>query len=76
MKRSAPIPVSFKLAGVLLALASGLASAQTTPAVIFDMGGKFDKSFNEAAYRGVERWKAETKGKYLEFEISNETQLV
>ena len=76
MKRSAPIPVSFKLAGVLLALASGLASAQTTPAVIFDMGGKFDKSFNEAAYRGVERWKAETKGKYLEFEISNETQRV
>jgi basic membrane protein A len=67
---------SFKLAGLVLALSSGLAMAQTTPAVIFDMGGKFDKSFNEAAYRGVERWKAETKGKYLEFEISNETQRV
>jgi basic membrane protein A len=65
------------LAGAALALAaSSAAIAQATPAVIFDMGGKFDKSFNESAYRGVERWKAETGGKYLEFEISNETQRV
>jgi basic membrane protein A and related proteins len=52
------------------------ALAQATPAVIFDMGGKFDKSFNEAAYRGVERWKQETGKTYLEFEISNDTQRV
>ena len=34
-------------------LASGAAPAlqDFTPAVIFDMGGKFDKSFNEAAYQ-------------------------
>ncbi|MBB3292683.1 basic membrane protein A [Mitsuaria sp. BK045] len=63
-------------AGLVLALATGAAAAQTTPAVIFDMGGKFDKSFNEAAYRGVEQWKKDTGGKYLEFEISNETQRV
>ena len=63
-------------AGLALAVASGAAAAQTTPAVIFDMGGKFDKSFNEAAYRGVEQWKKDTGGKYLEFEISNETQRV
>lgn len=44
------------------------------PAVIFDMGGKFDKSFNEAAYNGMERWKKETGKEYLEFEIANETQ--
>ncbi|MCV2353893.1 BMP family ABC transporter substrate-binding protein [Paucibacter sp. B2R-40] len=50
--------------------------AQSKPAVIFDMGGKFDKSFNESAYRGVERWKAETGKPYLEFEISNDTQRV
>ena len=54
-------------------LAATPARAQQ-PAVIFDMGGKFDKSFNEAAYRGVERWKAETGKNYLEFEISNDTQ--
>ena len=52
------------------------AQAQTKPAVIFDMGGKFDKSFNESAYRGVERWKKETGKPYLEFEISNDTQRV
>ena len=44
------------------------------PAIIFDLGGKFDKSFNEAAYRGMEKWKKEFGKKYLEFEISNESQ--
>jgi len=60
-----------------LSLAVLPAAAQATqPAVIFDMGGKFDKSFNESAYRGVERWKQETGKTYLEFEISNDTQRV
>jgi basic membrane protein A len=49
-------------------------SAWAEPAVVYDMGGKFDKSFNEAAYNGIERWKKETGKPYLEFEISNETQ--
>src|SRR5690606_19262605 len=53
----------------------GTAHAQDfTPAVIFDMGGKFDKSFNEAAYNGAEKFKAETGTEYLEFEITNESQ--
>jgi basic membrane protein A len=56
-------------------MAAGAASAQDfTPAVIFDMGGKFDKSFNEAAYNGAEKFKAETGIEYLEFEITNESQ--
>ena len=49
-------------------------SALAEPAVVFDMGGKFDKSFNEAAYRGMEKWKKETGKKYFEFEIANESQ--
>jgi basic membrane protein A and related proteins len=58
-----------------LALSGGIASAQDfTPALIFDMGGKFDKSFNEAAYNGAERFKAETGIDYLEFEVTNESQ--
>ncbi|MDH4061011.1 MAG: BMP family ABC transporter substrate-binding protein [Aquincola sp.] len=57
-----------------LAAAPAVALAQSQPAVIFDMGGKFDKSFNEAAYNGAERWKKETNKPYLEFEISNPTQ--
>ncbi|RQP21520.1 BMP family lipoprotein [Piscinibacter terrae] len=44
------------------------------PAVIYDAGGKFDKSFNEAAYNGIERFKKETGTAYLDFEISNDTQ--
>ena len=38
-----------------LALGTGIAAAD--PALIFDLGGKFDKSFNEAAYNGAERWR-------------------
>ncbi len=54
---------------------AGLASAaRPQPAIIYDMGGKFDKSFNEAAYNGAERWKKETGKPYLEFEIANEAQ--
>ncbi len=67
-----------KLAKFVTALAAvfgaSLAVAQSQPAVIFDMGGKFDKSFNEAAYQGAEQWKKETQKPYLEFEISNATQ--
>ena len=59
----------------LAALAAAAAvAAQAQPAVIFDMGGKFDRSFNQAAYNGMERWKQETGKNYLEFEIANETQ--
>jgi basic membrane protein A len=38
------------------------------------MGGKFDKSFNEAAYNGAERFKKETGIAYRDFEVTNETQ--
>ena len=56
----------------LLAATATLASAE--PAIVYDMGGKFDKSFNEAAYVGAERWKKDTGKGYLEFEIANEAQ--
>jgi basic membrane protein A len=56
------------------ALAGLAASAAAEPAVIYDMGGKFDKSFNQAAYQGAERWKKETGKPYLEFEIANPAQ--
>jgi len=44
------------------------------PSVVFDMGGKFDKSFNEAAYQGAERFKKETGIAYREFEVTAEAQ--
>jgi basic membrane protein A len=59
-------------AGAALALTAGVAAAE--PAIIFDLGGKFDKSFNEAAFNGAERWAKETGGTYKELEMQNEAQ--
>jgi basic membrane protein A len=62
-----------RLGLLAVALAAG-PLARAEPAVVYDAGGKFDKSFNEAAYNGIERWKKETGKPYLEFEIANESQ--
>ena len=57
------------------ALFAASAGAQDfLPAVVYDMGGKFDKSFNQAAYDGAERFKAETGIEYREFEVTNPAQ--
>ncbi|MTI16332.1 BMP family ABC transporter substrate-binding protein [Rhodobacteraceae bacterium RKSG542] len=56
------------------ALGTTALAADSVPAVIFDMGGKFDKSFNEAAYRGAEAFKAKTGIEYREFEVTNPSQ--
>ena len=60
--------------GVLALAVAATLSARAEPAIIYDLGGKFDKSFNEAAFNGMERWKKETGKNYLEFEVSNESQ--
>ncbi len=59
---------------VVVALSGLSLAALAEPAVIFDMGGKFDKSFNQAGYDGAERWKKETGKTYLEFEVTNPAQ--
>lgn len=56
------------------ALAMSAASVSADPAIIYDLGGKFDKSFNESAYEGAERWKAETGGDYREIELQSQAQ--
>ena len=43
-------------------------------AVIYDMGGKFDKSFNEGVWNGVQKFTEETGVEVMEFEVTNETQ--
>lgn len=66
---------AFKPALLLASMAlAATGAARAEPAVIFDMGGKFDKSFNQAGYDGAERWKKEAGKAYLEFEISNPAQ--
>ena len=62
-----------RLTLVSTAIAASFAAA-AEPAIVYDMGGKFDKSFNEAAFVGMEAWKKETGKQYLEFEIANESQ--
>ncbi len=57
-----------------LAMPAAEPVASNTPAIVYDMGGKLDRSFNEAAYRGMELWKADTGRSYLEYEIASETQ--
>ena len=55
-----------------LALSAGAALAE--PALIFDLGGKFDKSFNEAAFAGAQRWSEETGESFREIELQSEAQ--
>ncbi|GFE63303.1 BMP family lipoprotein [Litoreibacter roseus] len=59
-------------AAATLALGTGVALAD--PAIIFDLGGKFDKSFNEAAFNGAQQWAQETGGSYKEIEMQSEAQ--
>ena len=63
-----------KFLGATAALALTAGAAMADPALIYDIGGKFDKSFNEAAFNGAERWAKETGGSYLDIEIQSEAQ--
>ncbi|MEH0075898.1 BMP family ABC transporter substrate-binding protein [Pannonibacter sp. Pt2] len=60
------------IAGVMMA--STAFAADFKPAVVYDLGGKFDKSFNESAYTGAEKFKKDTGVEYRDFEIQNDSQ--
>ncbi len=62
------------VAAFAIAAPASAATIEFSPAVVFDMGGKFDKSFTEAAYQGAERFKNETGIAYREFEVTQEAQ--
>jgi basic membrane protein A len=59
---------------VALALVPVIRAADFAPAILFDFGGKFDRSFNQAASEGAEKFKRDTGVAYREFEISNAAQ--
>ncbi len=63
-----------KLLGAAAGLALSAGAALAEPALIFDLGGKFDKSFNEAAFTGAQRWAEETGGSFREIELQSEAQ--
>ena len=62
------------LLGASAVLALGTVAALADPAIIYDLGGKNDKSFNEAAFNGAKRWATETGGTFKELEMQNEAQ--
>ena len=59
-------------AAATIALTAGMSLAE--PALIYDLGGKFDKSFNESAFNGAQRWADETGGTFKEVEMQSEAQ--
>lgn len=66
--------VMSKCLGAVAATALCAGAALAEPALIFDLGGKFDKSFNEAAFAGATRWAEETGGTFREIELQSEAQ--
>lgn len=70
------LPAALLTAALSLGSASlGAArAAEITPAVVFDMGGKFDKSFNESVHDGAEAFTKATGIAVSEFEVLNATQ--
>jgi basic membrane protein A len=44
------------------------------PAVIYDLGGKFDKSFNEGVFNGATKFKKDTGTDFRDLEIQNDAQ--
>src|SRR5210317_1700439 len=63
-----------KILGATTALVVGAGAAFAEPALIFDLGGKFDKSFNEMAFTGAQRWAEETGNSFREIEQQSEAQ--
>jgi basic membrane protein A len=63
-----------KFLGAAAITALGAGAALAEPALIFDLGGKFDKSFNEAAFSGAQRWAEETGETFREIELQSEAQ--
>ena len=63
-----------KMLGATAAMALSAGAAFADPAIIFDLGGKFDKSFNESAFTGAQRWADETGGSFDEVELQSDAQ--
>lgn len=66
---------AMSLAGLsLTGISSAALATDLKPALVYGTGGKFDKSFNEAAFAGAEKFKTETGIEYREFVPNDDTQ--
>ena len=63
-----------KFLGAATAVSLSAVTAIAEPALIFDLGGKFDKSFNESAFNGATRWATENNRSFKEIELQSDAQ--
>ena len=71
--RKSSLMTTALFAGGLFASAAASA-ADIKPAVVYDLGGKFDKSFNEGVYNGAEKFKKDSGVDYRDLQIQNDAQ--
>src|SRR5271167_987036 len=65
--------LSSAFASALLATTAAFA-ADVKPAVVYDLGGKFDKSFNEGVFNGATKFKKESGVDFRDIEIQSDAQ--
>jgi len=71
--RKSTLMTTALFAGALLASTAAYA-AEVKPAVVYDLGGKFDKSFNEGVFNGATKFKKDTGVDFRDLEIQNDAQ--
>jgi len=57
-----------------LCVVGSAAAAEPKLGMVYDAGGKFDKSFNQSAFEGLQRFSKETGIKVLEVQANSDTQ--
>jgi basic membrane protein A len=62
------------LVAAVACYATVASAAEIKPAIVYDLGGKFDRSFNQSAHEGAEKYKKDTGTNYRDFEIQNDSQ--
>ena len=65
--------LSSAFAAALLATTAAFA-ADIKPAVVYDLGGKFDKSFNEGVFNGATKFKKDSGVDFRDIEIQSDAQ--
>ncbi|MES2257772.1 MAG: BMP family ABC transporter substrate-binding protein [Pseudomonadota bacterium] len=64
----------FSVTIAALCVAMGASAADPKLGIVYDAGGKFDKSFNQSAFEGASRFKKETNVNFIEVQASSDTQ--
>src|SRR5471030_3407198 len=64
----------FSLTIAALFVAASASAADPKLGIVYDAGGKFDKSFNQSAFEGATRFKKDTGIGFIEVQASSDTQ--